>query len=403
MQESIRLEDMPRILFVGGGYSDIPLIKAARETGYYVITTGNDPKGLGHQYADEYCPADYADPDDVLRVAIAKQVDAIFSGCNDFAAVSSAYVAEKLHLPGHDSYETSKLLHHKDRLRDFLAYNSLPSPTAVSYTSTTQALSEQSRFTFPVMVKPVDLTGGKGISLVRSSDGFYNALQKAFLLSKAKRVVVEEYVEGSRHGFSGLLCGGKLAFHFVDNEHYYLNPYMVSAASYPSRVPEYSVETLVEAAETIADLLNLVDGIFHVQFILSSEGIKIIEICRRPPGDLYVKLVEHVTFVDYSNLLLRCSLGLPFYMIETSAWYPKVVRHCVMADRTGFVRDVYIAPEISRRIIDSLFWWNQGDIVSDPLTYKAGIVFLDFSDCDDVYEEAELLKMSVYVQVEAMD
>jgi len=74
-----------------------------------------------------------------------------------------------------------------------------------------------------------------------------------------------------------------------------------------------------------------------------------------------------------------------------------------MADRTGFVRDVYIAPEISRRIIDSLFWWNQGDIVSDPLTYKAGIVFLDFSDCDDVYEEAELLKMSVYVQVEAMD
>ena len=96
-----------KLLIAGGGYADIPLILSAKKLGYYVITSGNRPNELGHKYSDEYKKADFSDPDAIFNLSKDLKVSAICACCNDFSALSAAYAAEKLGLPGHDPYRVA--------------------------------------------------------------------------------------------------------------------------------------------------------------------------------------------------------------------------------------------------------------------------------------------------------
>lgn len=388
-----------KFLLVGGGYADIPLILSAKNLGYSVITTGNRPKDLGHAYADEYYNVDFSDCEAVYKLAKSLNVSAICPCCNDFSALSAAYAAEKMGLPGHDSYETAQIIHHKDRFRMFVMANNIPSPQAVGFGNQQEALANMESFSLPVIVKPVDLTGGKGISVVNSIQEAYPAIKKAFRISKAKRIVVEEYVTGSRHGFSTFLYKGKVRFYFSDNEHYYLNPYMVSAASAPSIVDKSVEDNLCLQAEKIASLLSLQDGIFHIQYILKENQPIIVEICRRPPGDLYIKLVEYVTGVDYSHWIIQAFAGIDCKVLRHSSPKRFITRHCIMSATSGKVKDIIFDSSIEKNIIEKFMWWNKGDVITDVMTDKFGIVFLEFISMEEMMTKTKVLNELIKVHV----
>lgn len=378
-----------KLLIAGGGHSDIPLIKAAKRLGYYVITSGNKKEDLGHKHSDEYYPADFSDKEAILKCAKELKINAICSSCNDFSALSVAYTAEKLGLAGHDSFETSELIHHKDRYRKFAIENNIPSPLAMGFDNLDDALKQSNKLKFPSIVKPVDLTGGKGIKVVKTKLELRNALENAFQISKAKRVVVEEFIEGTRHGFSAFLYKGKITFYFSDNEHYYLNPYLVSAASSPSNVSTKIENELIENSERIAKLLNLKDGIFHIQFIVKENKPYIIEICRRAPGDLYIKLVEYVTGVDYASWIVKASAGIDCGDLQQVSPKGFYTRHCIMSSQKGALDSISYDSSIKKNIIDDFLWWEKGDLITDINTYKSGIVFLKFDSKEEMLNKTE--------------
>jgi len=392
------------LLFVGGGHADIPMILAAKRLGYRVITTGNRPSDLGHQHSDAYEYADFSDSSQILALARKHDVQAICPSCNDFAALSSAEAAYALKLPGHDSPEISRLIHHKDEFRKFCQQNSIPVPgLARGFESASAASSYLRSSASRMILKPVDLTGGKGISIVEPGQDPSPSIERAFRISKAGRIVVEEFLSGTRHGFSALLHQGRVAFHFTDNEHYYLNPFMVSGASTPARVPTDAVTRLIAVSEKIARALGLQSGIFHVQFILTPDGPVLIEVCRRPPGDLYVTLVQHATGVDYPEWILRGFLGESDFAPNHHPPQGNYIRHCVMPSKSGILRQVNVSNEIRKNIIDSMMWWTPGMRVDDPMTTKFGIVFLKFSSRAEMTEKAEILDQLIQVEMEQVD
>ncbi len=390
-----------RLLIAGGGYADIPMIEAAQKLGFHVISSGNRSEDLGHRISDEYCPADFSDPEAILAVAQRKKIDAICPCANDFSAISSAYVAEKLVLPGHDSFETCRLIHHKDAYREFARSNAIPTPKAKGYSDMESALRAINEFTLPVIVKPVDLTGGKGISKVTNLSDAKNALLKAFSISKAQRVIIEEFITGSHHGFSALIRDGKVVFHFADNEHYYLNPYLVAGASTPARIPDSAVADLITQIETISALLSLKPGIFHVQYILHDQKPVIIEICRRPPGDLYVKLVQYSTQLDYPAWIVKSFAGYDCSEINQVDVKGFFLRHCVMADKAGVLTDIEFSPEIRRNVFDKYMWWKPGDIVGDYLVEKFGIVFMRFHSEDEMHDKTKRMQELIKARIAA--
>lgn len=381
-----------RLLIAGGGYADIPQIHAAQSLGYHVITSGNRADDLGHHESDQYCPGDFSDPEAMLRIAIEQNIDAICACCNDFSALSAAYVAERLGLPGHDSFATALIIHHKDRYRKFAETNDIPTPKAHGYSDLDSALGALEQFSLPVIIKPVDLTGGKGIARVDTASEYRPALELAFSISKSKRIVVEEFITGTRHGFSAFIRNGIVVFHFSDNEHYHLSPYLVSAASTPTLVPQSAIDNLIGQSERICNLLSLKDGIFHVQFILHNNKPYIIEICRRPPGDLYVKLVEHATGVDYPQWIVRAAAGLDCSDLKQAEVRGYFTRHCIMGFSSGHLHGIDIDPTVEKKIFDSMLWWKVGDLIENPLTHKFGIIFLEFSSISEMLTETDTMQ-----------
>lgn len=389
-----------KVLIVGGGYADIPLILAAKRLGFYIITSGNRAKDLGHQYSDECRLEDFSNKKKMLKLAKSLEIDAVCAACNDFSALTAAYIAENLQLPGHDPYKTSLLIHHKDKYRKFAQEHHIPSPEAKGFDSLECALEGLESLQLPVLVKPVDLTGGKGISKITKTEEAGNKLEVAFQISKAKRIVIEEFVEGSKHGLSTFIQNGRVVFYFSDNEHYYLNPYLVSAASTPSIVPQQAIDILCQLVEKIASILKLKTGIFHIQYILQDDKPIIIEICRRPPGDLYIQFVKYATGVEYPEFIIRSSAGLDcsdLVQVEPRGYF---TRHCIMASRNGKVEDIRIDPSIESNIIDGLTWWRKGDSIDNFLVDKLGIIFLRFDSMDEMLSKTKNMHNLIYVNID---
>lgn len=380
------------MLLLGGGHAEIPLIQAAHELGWYVITTGNAREGLGHPYADKNVFADFSDKDAMLELAKSEGVQAVCSGCNDFALLSTVYVCEKLGLPGHDSYATSLEIHHKDKYRALATRLGIPTPRALVVRSVADFEAAIAQLTFPIIAKPVDLTGGKGIHRAATADEARVAYKDACSRTRQDHIVVEEFVQGSNHGFSAMLVKGKVAFAFSDNEQYYINKYMVSGANSPSTSSDKTLAMLREYSERIAQELHLVDGILHIQYIERADGIPIIiEICRRPPGDLYIKFVKYATGIDYPKFIVQAETGEDISSITDVPTQGFWLRHCIMAGpdiaNGSIVCDVKFAHEIQSNIVEKFLWYKPGEIITDKLTYKAGIVFFKFDTLTEMQDK----------------
>ena len=122
-----------KILIASSGYADIPIIKAAKKLGLFVITSGFDEKGLGIPYSDLYCKADNSDKEAILSIAKESRVHAICPGAAGTSPLSCSYAAEHLGFKCIDSYKISKILHIKDSFKKFTKENNIPSPEATSF------------------------------------------------------------------------------------------------------------------------------------------------------------------------------------------------------------------------------------------------------------------------------
>jgi biotin carboxylase len=378
------------------------MIKAGKQLGFWVITCGNRPHDLGHAHADAYIHADFSDRNAILEVAKREAVSAICPACNDFAALSASWVAQQLGLPGHDPLEVAEIIHHKDRFRAYSLQHGfrVPKAAGVDGMNMEQLEAGLNQTGLPALLKPVDLTGGKGISKISQREDLERAAQKALALSKAGRLVLEEFIEGSRHGYSAFIQRGKVVFGFFDQEYYHLNPYLVAGAFCPVDLPESVCASLKASVERYAAMLNLCDGIFHVQYILK-EGIPIlIECCRRPPGDLYVELVRHATGIHYAEYLVRAYAGLDCPAITDiqpeSGW----IRHCIMPSRQGKVSSVNISTSLQSKVADSMMWWKQGERINDLMTHKCGILFLRFDDRNEMEKVLPNIHESIKVEIQ---
>ena len=394
-----------KLLLLGGSHAEIPLIKAAQALGWFVITTGNNRDGLGHPYADKIVFADFSDKDTMLALARAEGVSAVCSGCNDFSLLSTVYVCEKLGLPGHDSYATSLEIHHKDKYRALATRLGIPTPRAMVVHNEQEFEVAIAGLTFPIIVKPVDLTGGKGIHRAANIEEARAAYKDATNRTREDHVVVEEFIEGTNHGFSAMLVKGKVAFAFADNEQYFVNKYLVSGANSPSTTSAAGLAKLRDYSERIARELHLVDGILHIQYIEKTDGTPvIIEICRRPPGDLYIKFVQYATGVDYPKFIIMAETGMDISTIPDVLTQGYWLRHCVMAGpdikNGSTVREVVFAPEIQENIVEKFLWYKPGEPVTDPLTYKAGIVFFKFGSLAEMQSKTARMTDLVKIAVE---
>lgn len=372
---------MKKLLMLSASIFEIPLIQVAQAQGYYVITTGNNSNAPGHGIADEYAPFDYSDYEGMVRLAGKLKIDAISQGCSDNCALVAAYMGEKLGLKGHDTFENAQIIHRKDKFKQFVLENGIKSPIARYFESVEDALRAEMEEDVPLIVKPSDQAGGKGVSTVYDGSAYKEAVIKAFKKSRDGRIVVEPFIEGTLHSLSTFIIDQCVVAYATLNDYSYKNEYMTNTGVSPADNWEKAVEALIPETEKVAKTLGLVDGLLHMQYIEHQGEFWIIEMMRRTPGNNCTTASSRASGIDWRDWIIRAEAGQDCRGIPTSKFPDKIYGyHAIMSSGNGIYQGFDIADEIKGNIIDIVEYEVPGTVIDDYLYQKFGSVQFFFHD-----------------------
>lgn len=377
---------MKKVLILNVSHSEVLLIKALKEMGHYVIGTGGLAGQPGEKFVDTFIQADYSDKEKMLKLAVDNNIDAICANCNDFGVISAAYVAEKLGLSGHDTYENALTLHHKDKFKIFAQKHNLCTPKAVWFEDIKKAKQwAETSANFPVIVKPVDLTGGKGVSRADNTPEAIAAIESAFKISRIKHIVIEDFIDGTQHAMCTFLINKKVVAICSNNEYSFKNPFKVEIDTYPSDNEDIARDFLVGQIEKIAEILNLKDGIFHVQYRMKNSTPYIIEPMRRVLGNLYGITSSKLNGFNWDYFQAKTYLG------ESLDDFPKntqsngfVAHRSIMSKKNGIVENILIPKEIEKYVFDRFMMYHSGIEIHNYMNDNLGVLFFKFSSREEM-------------------
>ena len=392
-----------KILMLNASTSDVPLILAAREEGFYVVTTSNKPDYIGHKYSDEYIPCNYMDFDALVELCKKNNITAVSCGVSDGASFPASYLTEYFGWKGHDSYANIGKLHNKDEFKALAKKIGLKAPVSEGFDSVEAALTYTSKLTYPTIVKPVDLGGGQGISVVNNAQEYAEAVNIAINRSKIKRIVVEPYIVGSQHSFSSFLIDQRVVHYCTWNDLNYPGRYMVSKGSFPASYEnaDYIDKTICGEIEKIASELKLVDGLFHLQYIVSNGEPYIIEVMRRTPGNWDTWLSSIASGVEWNRWIIRAEAGMdchgfPMGRKQSGFWG----YYAVLGSKNGVMIGIHVSDEIKNNILRFDRWVDDGFEITDFEHQKLALCHFWFSSKEEMDWKMDKIDELIQVKYE---
>ena len=371
-----------RILVPNGNYTDIRLIKALKNLGLYVITSGNAPELEGHKYADEYVPYDYSDHEGMLELAKTLDLDYVSACSNDFGVTTAAYIAEKLGLPGHDTFANARIIAEKDLFKKFAMENNLQVIPSRWFDDYEDAIAFVKEAEYPLIVKPTDLGGGKGVTKVFDQSKVEDAVKNAFNQSRRGHIVIEPYITGTQHSLSAFLLDKKVVSWITFNEFdSYYNPFLVGYTTSPADDMPRIGEEIIKQIEIIAEKLNLVDGIFHVQYRVHNGEPMIMECMRRCLGNYALKAASYLGDLEWEEWIAKAYCGMDCSGIpRCNCGTKEMSEFYVQAHRNGILKSVEIDEELKPYIINQIMQWKPGMKIEAFRKEMLGFIFMQFPD-----------------------
>ena len=359
-----------RIMLLGGIRYLLPVIKTAHEQGYYVITADYLPDNIAHNYSDEYANVNIIDKEAVLKVAQDKQIDGIMSFGVDPGVVSASYVQNKMGLPSFGPFESVDILQNKDKFRAFLAKNGFNVPQAKGFDSVEAALAENYWYPWPVIVKPTDAAGSKGVSKVDKLENLKPALEYAMKHSISGHIIVEEVIDkqGCSSDTDSMSIDGKLKFVSFCAQRFDVdaaNPYTPAAYSWPSTFTREQEEYLTSEIQRLITLLGLKTVVYNIETRIGTNGKPyIMELTPRGGGNRLCEMLRYATGVDMITAITRAMVGDPILEpIEQKPYNGHWAEIILHADKDGLFDHLEIDKNLPAVVIEEDLWVKQGDHV----------------------------------------
>lgn len=356
-------------MLLGGIRYLLPVIEAAHQQGYYVITADYLPDNIAHKYSDEYINVNIVDKEAVLQAAKEKNINGIMSFGVDPGVVSAAYVQTELGLPSFGPFQSVAILQNKDRFRTFLRDNHFNVPYFKSFNSFEDAVGEKSAFDYPVIVKPTDSAGSKGVSRVDRDDQLMPALKSAFKYSISGHVIIEEFIEkkGCSSDTDCFSIDGKLVFMNYSAQRFDLdaaNPFTPSAYSWPATFSEKEAAYLTGEIQRLISLLEMKTLVYNIETRVGQNGkAYIMELTPRGGGNRLSEMLRYATGVDMITAVTRVAVGDPIDNIQQQpvvGHWAEIILH---SDRQGRFQSIHIDDTIPAEIIEMDLWVKPGDEV----------------------------------------
>lgn len=393
---------MKKLLILNGSHSEAPLIQKAKELGYYVITSGNNPALMGHALADAYIPADYSDMEAVLQLVKEHNIDRIVSCANDFGVITASYVAEKMGWPGHDTYENANILHQKDLFKDLIQKMGIRCPFSVPFANQQEAIEFAKTAEYPIIVKATDLTGGKGILRADNLEEAIAAIENGFTRSRKKHIVIEPFIIGTQQSIDTFVINKKVVATVSNDVYCPINPYLIQSETLPAVGIENIQDELHGIIERICRELNLVDGMFTLQYIIRDGKPYIIEMMRRCLGNQFLTVAGAVTGFPWEEALIRAETGMPLDCLTWSEPMSKYAgHHGIMTTRNGAVKGYTIDPEVEKHLFLKIDMLKPGECINDYMNERVAYIYYAYNDRQEMIDTVS--RMNDLIHVEFVD
>ena len=382
-----------KLMLLGGIRYLLPVIKAAHEQGYYVITADYLPDNIAHKFSDEYVNVSIIDKEAVLKVAQEKQIDGIMSFGVDPGVVSASYVQNKMGLPSFGPFESVEILQNKDKFRMFLAKNGFNVPLAKGFDSIEAAMDEIYWYPWPVIVKPTDSAGSKGVTRVDKAEDLKLALEYAMEHSFSGHIIVEEFIDkqGCSSDTDSFSEEGKLKFvsfcaQRFDEEA--TNPYTPAAYSWPSTFTKEQEDYLTSEIQRLITLLNLKTVVYNIEVRVAPNGKPyIMELTPRGGGNRLCEMLRYATGVDMITAITRAIVGDPILEpIEQKPYNGHWAEIILHADKNGIFDHLEISKDLPAEIVEEDLWVEKGDKVEtfEGANNAIGTLVLKFNTAEEL-------------------
>lgn len=386
-----------KLMLLGGLQYLLPVIEEAHRLGAYVITVDYLPDNIAHKYSDEYHNVSILEKEEVLKLARKLEIDGIMSFAVDPGVTTAAYVAEKMGLPFQGSFEAVSILQDKGRFREFLTANGFNVPEAGQYTSLEEALADISRFAWPVIVKPVDSAGSKGVMRADNPDRLADAVEYALSESHSGRFIIEDFLEMAGHSSDseGFTVDGRLVFDSFSDQYFdpsAANPYTPCGYIWPSTMPQWAKDELRDELQRLMRLLDMRTGIYNIETRLCKDGKPYIMECSPRGGGN--RLAEMIDIQNDCNIIansVRAALGMDLLPMDCDP-HPvplgEAILHC---QKSGIFREIRISPEVEQRIVQTRMRVEPGESVQEfsGANHAIGTIVLR---CEDPEELSRLIQ-----------
>lgn len=386
-----------KLLLLGGSNFLLPVIQTAHELGLYVITCDYLPDNIAHQYSDEYVNESVIDKEAVLEIARRLRIDGVMSFACDPGVVTAAYVAEEMGLPFQCSYRSAMILQDKGLFRNFLMENGFNCPHAKRYEDENAPFKDIEYFNWPVIVKPADSAGSKGVARVDAPEKLREAIKAALREAHNGAFIIEDFLTfyGYHSSTDSFTVNGDLKFitysdHLFDKEAE--NPYIPICVIWPSSMKQEHQDHLTVETQRLMKLLGMKTGIYNIESCIGNDGKPyLMEVSPRGAGCGIAEIQKMAYGVDLIKNEILKAVGMPIEEIvqpECDGHWCEMVIHA-RRGQSGIYKDLWIDPEIRDRYVKTVsLSVRAGDMVR-PFTganMSLGNIFLRFESREELDE-----------------
>lgn len=303
---------MKKVMVLAGGNDQIALIEELRR--YFkgeveIILVDMSDKVRAILYADKFLKISTMDKAAVLSAAREEKIDYILTACGDQPLSTMAYVATKMGLPTYLSEQDVRDLTNKRFMKEKMVASGIPTAKHIYIDKNWDGNIPD--FEYPLVVKPVDSNGSKGVKKVFTPADMEKALKEAFLYSLSGDVIIEEFKQGEElsvdvyvEGTTAKLLSITASKKIQENK----DSFTIIQSYYPAPT-DYQEERVLEICQKIADAWNLHDTPLLVQMIQKGDSYNVLEFSARMGGGSKYRLIQVLSGVNIMKVYVEMVMG----------------------------------------------------------------------------------------------
>lgn len=304
-----------KILIIGAGWEQVPMVKKAKEMELYVIATNPQEKAAGFEFADKTIVVDPRDLEELVKIVEKHKPDAVVSDNCDYSLFAVAFLGALYNLPA-TSIEAAQLTTNKHNMRQRCSQFALPQPKYILAKTPEQAQAGAKEIGLPVVIKPVDNRGSFGVKVVFDEKDIKKNFLHALSNTLCRDVLIEQYIDGAVNltidGYAfedGHLNLGIASKKIMITEE---QKPITKEVIYPAEISKEFVKNALENNQKVVQALNIKFGATHAEYEITKDGTPyLLEIANRGGGVMTSEsIIPTIANVNMPELLLKQSLGI---------------------------------------------------------------------------------------------